>query len=111
MTRGSLDPLFLGMILVASLWFVLGAVIGISTVWLVYRRRFTAGLALRAAIFGGIGLIASIFVRAWADNYPDRWFSMLIVRHGFAVPILICCAVALLAGAVGRSAKEFNQPT
>jgi hypothetical protein len=52
--------------------FLVGAVLGLAVAKLAWSSRFTVGLALRAAIFGGIAFLLASGLAGWAYEHAHR---------------------------------------
>jgi hypothetical protein len=52
--------------------FLVGAVLGLAIAKLAWSSRFTVGLALRAAIFGGIAFLLASGLAGWAHEHEHR---------------------------------------
>jgi len=53
-------------------YFLAGAVLGLAIAKLAWSSRFTVGLALRAAIFGGIAFLLASGLTGWACEHAHR---------------------------------------
>ena len=52
--------------------FLVGAVLGLAISKIAFSSRFTVGLALRAALFGGIAFLLASGLAGWVYEYAHR---------------------------------------
>jgi hypothetical protein len=103
-------------LILIALKFVLGALIGLGTVALAYRKRF-----LRGAIFGGVMFVLASGLAGWADSHAafmngrrvdlapwgeNLWMRNRIVENETVICVVSACGAALLAGVKARSSKQ-----
>jgi len=99
-----------------ALKLVLGALIGLGTVALAYRRRF-----LRGAVFGGIMFVLASGLAGWADSHAafmngqrvdvapwgeNLWLRNRIAENETVICVVSACGGGLLAGLKARSGKQ-----
>jgi hypothetical protein len=103
-----------------ALMFLMGAGIGLVVVALVYRSRFSLGLAVRGAVLGGVAFLLASGIAGWADSHAyfyngkrldvtpegeNLWLRNRIAEYETGIAVVSSCSAALLAG------FRFKKPT
>ncbi len=90
---------------------LIGGVIGWFAARFAYRSRFTKGLAVRAAVLGGITFVLATILGNWAgDQSPASWLRMHLAEHGLVVALGSSILIPLLAG-IRWPATKNQRPT